>query len=149
MTLTSPHAWPARHVPGAGVSFAADASGASTNARSAAIVLVKVPASPTSALCTKPDRKRARGESLDPDAPLSEALERHGIDPGSIEIKTMYGKNSNLLGPRGEPWEEISGLTSEGDIEPFGHHANGHFFHDTNEFERPHYHGPNGEHLTY
>ena len=80
---------------------------------------------------------------------LAEALARHGIDPSTVEVTAMYGKNPNLLGPQGQPWELISGLDSSGEIIRFEHHPSGHFFSDTNEFELPHYHGPNGEHLTY
>jgi hypothetical protein len=60
----------------------------------------------------------------------------------------MYGKNPNLIGPKGQPWELVKGL-SEGDIVEFEHHASGHYFADTNTYELPHYHGQNGEHLTY
>jgi len=83
------------------------------------------------------------------DDAFAEALVRHDIDPSTVEITTMYGKNQNLLGPQGQPWEIIRGLNSDGELIQFEHHANGHFFSDTNEFELPHYHGPNGEHLTY
>jgi len=80
---------------------------------------------------------------------LAEALERHGIDPSTVETTTMYGKNPNLLGPQGQSWEMVRGLNSNGELIEFENHANGHFFGDTNEFELPHYHGPDGEHLTY
>jgi len=80
---------------------------------------------------------------------LREALQRHGIDPSTIEVKLMYGKNPNLVGPQGEPWEIVRGLNSEGKVIEVPHHANGHFFEDANEFELPHYEGPNGEHLSY
>jgi hypothetical protein len=82
---------------------------------------------------------------------LADALERYGIDPGSVEIIKMYGKDPNLIGPQGQPWEMISGLDAEGNIIEFENHANGHIFDDIspNEFELPHYQGPNGEHLTY
>jgi RHS repeat-associated protein len=80
---------------------------------------------------------------------LAEALERHGIDPSTVEVTPMYGKNPNLIGPRGQPWETVRGLNSEGKIIEFQHHPSGHFFGDTNEFELPHYHGPDREHLTY
>jgi hypothetical protein len=80
---------------------------------------------------------------------LAEALKRYDIDPSTVETTKMYGKNPNLLGPNGEPWEVIRGLNSHGEIVQFDHHPYGHFYSDTNEFELPHYHGPNGEHLTY
>jgi RHS repeat-associated protein len=80
---------------------------------------------------------------------LAEALERHGIDPSTVETTSMYGRNPNLIGPQGQPWEMVRGLNADGELIEFEHHANGHFFDDTNEFELPHYHGPDGEHLTY
>ena len=80
---------------------------------------------------------------------LAEALRRHGVDPSTVETTPMYGKNPNLTGPQGQPWEVVRGLDSQGEIVKFEHHANGHFFNDTNTFELPHYHGPDGEHLTY
>lgn len=80
---------------------------------------------------------------------LAEALARHGIDPSTVEVTKMYGKNPNLLGPKGEPWEMVEGLSASAKIVTFQHHAHGHFFKDKNEFELPHYHGPNNEHLTY
>jgi hypothetical protein len=80
---------------------------------------------------------------------IAEALERHGIDPSTVETTPMYGKNPNLVGPEGQPWERVRGLTLDGELVEFEHHANGHFFGDTNEFELPHYHGPSGEHLSY
>ncbi|MGE9759247.1 hypothetical protein ACQP6U_17870, partial [Acinetobacter baumannii] len=86
---------------------------------------------------------------LTSDAALAEALESHGIDPTTVEVTKMYGKNPNLVGPNGQPWEMVSGLDKDGDIIEFQHHANGHYFEDKNQFELPHYHGPNGEHLTY
>ncbi|WP_228129960.1 LysM peptidoglycan-binding domain-containing protein [Acinetobacter sp. NIPH 542] len=86
---------------------------------------------------------------LTSDAALAAALESRGIDPTTVEVTKMYGKNPNLVGPNGQPWEMVSGLTKEGKIIEFQHHANGHYFEDKNQFELPHYHGPNGEHLTY
>ena len=60
----------------------------------------------------------------------------------------MYGKNPNLVGGKGEPWEMVKGLNSDGELVEIEHRANGRFFSDNNTFELPHYHGPNGEHLT-
>lgn len=80
---------------------------------------------------------------------LAEALKRHGVDPSTVEVTPMYGKNPNLVGPKGEPWEIVSGLDSEGELIRFQNHSNGHSFSDTGEFELPHYRGPNGEHLSY
>jgi hypothetical protein len=61
----------------------------------------------------------------------------------------MWGKNPNLVGPKNEPWEIVRGLDRNGSVVELDHHANGHYFSDRNEYELPHYHGPNGEHLTY
>jgi RHS repeat-associated protein len=80
---------------------------------------------------------------------LREALIRHGVDPSTVEVQLQYGKNPNLVGSRGEPWQIVQGLNSDGELIEFDHHANGHFFEDTNEFELPHYEGPNKEHLSY
>jgi hypothetical protein len=49
---------------------------------------------------------------------------------------------------KGQPWEMVRGLNREGDIIQFQGHPSGHFFEDST-FELPHYHGPNGEQLTY
>ncbi len=99
---------------------------------------------PTRRLATAGDQQFPTADDA-----LAEALARHGIDPSTVETTPMYGKNPNLLGPKGEPWEIVSGLTQDGRLVEFEHHSNGHFFSDKNEFELPHYHGPNGEHLTY
>jgi hypothetical protein len=64
-------------------------------------------------------------------------------------VTPVYGKNPNLTGPQGQPWEIVRGLNAEGNVVEIDHHASGHFFSDTNEYEEPHYHGPDGEHLTY
>jgi hypothetical protein len=79
---------------------------------------------------------------------LAEALERRGIDPSTVEITQTYGKNANLLGPQGQPWQTVRGLNGEGDVVEFQGHPSGHFFED-GTFELPHYHGPNGEYPTY
>jgi hypothetical protein len=65
---------------------------------------------------------------------LKEALTRHGVDPTTVETELMYGKNPNLVGPKGEPWESVRGLDGEGNIVEFDHHANGHTFTDKGEF---------------
>ncbi|HET9958028.1 MAG TPA: RHS repeat-associated core domain-containing protein [Polyangiaceae bacterium] len=83
------------------------------------------------------------------EAALEEAARRHGIDPSTLEAQPQYGSNPNLVGPRGQPWERVSGLNANADIVTFDHHSNGHYFRDAGEYEFPHYHGPSGEHLTY
>ncbi|MEO6877945.1 MAG: hypothetical protein ABI205_05645 [Gemmatimonadaceae bacterium] len=80
---------------------------------------------------------------------LAEAAKRWGIDPITLESMPMYGKNPNLTGAKGGPWYIVSGLNAEAKIIEFDHHAHGHVYLDTNEFERPHFHGPDKEHLTY
>jgi RHS repeat-associated protein len=83
------------------------------------------------------------------EAALAEAARRHGVDPGTLEATPMYGNNPNLVGPKGQPWERVSGLDANANVVSFDHHANGHYFQDAGEYELPHYHGPNGEHLCY
>jgi RHS repeat-associated protein len=101
-------------------------------------------------------RKATEGDADFPsrEAAMAEACKRHGIDPETVEVKQMYGDNPNLKGPKGQPWEQISGLNANGDIVTFDNHSNGHFFQDPSgatkgEYEMPHFHGPNGEHLCY
>ncbi|MEO3809287.1 Hint domain-containing protein [Sphaerisporangium sp. B11E5] len=63
----------------------------------------------------------------------------------------QYGNNSNLTGPNGEPWEMIEAKdVNNGDV-VIQHHSNGHVFKDVNpnQWSRPHYHGPAGEHGYY
>lgn len=83
------------------------------------------------------------------EAALTEALRRHGVEPGTVETQPMFGKNPNLLGDKGEPWEKVRGLNNDGELVEIDHHANGHVFTDNDTFEHPHYHGPSGEHLCY
>jgi hypothetical protein len=37
----------------------------------------------------------------------------------------MYGKNPNLIGPQGQPWEMVRGLSGDGELIEFEHHAHG------------------------
>jgi hypothetical protein len=77
-------------------------------------------------------------------------LEAYGVPADApIDMRTVYGKNPNLLGPKGQPWEQLDTLDSEGNLITVDHHANGHFFTDNNTWSLPHYHGPNGEHFFY
>ncbi|MHB9857556.1 putative T7SS-secreted protein [Streptomyces sp. YIM S03343] len=81
---------------------------------------------------------------------LAEALRRHGVtDPSVIERAPQWGKNPNLTGPGGEPWETISAIDDKGNIIEIHHHANGHYFKDADQWALPHYHGPKGEHVYY
>lgn len=81
-----------------------------------------------------------------------EALKRHGAadpdDPQLIEKKDVYGKNENLKGPNGEPSEKVTTINKDGDAIEIDHHKWGHEFED-GTYEYPHYHGPNGEHISY
>ena len=85
------------------------------------------------------------------DEARAQALSAHGVsDPSLVESSgPLYGKNPNLTGPKGEPWEQLNAINDDGDLVTIDHHANGHFFNDTNEWSLPHYHGPNGEHYFY
>ncbi|MBT2492121.1 RHS domain-containing protein [Streptomyces sp. ISL-96] len=94
----------------------------------------------------------ARGDVHYPshDEALREAMRRYDIeDPSMLERTPAYGKNPNLTGPNGEPWEIITAIDSRGRIVEFHHHANGHYFKDKEEWALPHYHGPSGEHVYY
>ncbi|PJI93544.1 intein [Luteimicrobium subarcticum] len=83
-------------------------------------------------------------------------LEAHGVtDELLVDSRAMYGRNPNLNGPQGEPWEELHAYVDRGeafdDLDEIviEHHANGHYFQDNNTYALPHYHGPHGEHLFY
>ncbi|MGA5652165.1 putative T7SS-secreted protein [Streptomyces seoulensis] len=93
-----------------------------------------------------------RGDIVYPthDEALNEVLRRNGVnDPSLIERTPQWGKNPNLTGPAGEPWETVSAIDSKGNIVEIHHHANGHYFKDKEEWALPHYHGPKGEHVYY
>lgn len=93
----------------------------------------------TSGDITLPNREQA----------LREALERHGsADTSLYQTSDVYGKNDNLKGPNGEPYETVTSLDKDGNIIEIDHHKWGHQFPDgTHEY--PHYHGPDGEHISY
>ena len=81
---------------------------------------------------------------------LQEALKRWGAaDPTLYETQDVYGKNDNLKGPKGEPSEQVTTIDKDGNIVQFDHHNYGHQFDDDGTYEYPHYHGPNGEHISY
>ncbi len=67
----------------------------------------------------------------------------------TVDVKTMYGQNPTLLGPQGEPWEEIYAYDDNDELVKIEHHANGHYFEDNNTYALPHYHGPDGSHFFY
>jgi hypothetical protein len=84
------------------------------------------------------------------DEAMTEAISRHGGNADSpVETTSVYGKNPNLRGPNGEPSERVTIVDANGDLVSFDHHSNGHLFSDANQYELPHYHGPNGEHISY
>jgi len=75
---------------------------------------------------------------------LAKAAKAHGVnEPFESESTPMYGKNKNLLGKKGEPWEQVHVSDGENDATIDGH-VNGHHYEDTGERELPHYHGPGG-----
>jgi hypothetical protein len=82
------------------------------------------------------------------DSALEEAFDRWGADPETIDIEPKWGKNPNLTGPNGEPWNEVHALDSDAEIVDIPDHANGHAFPDGTT-EGPHFHGPGGEHIFY
>jgi hypothetical protein len=56
---------------------------------------------------------------------------------------TLFGRNPNLRGPRGEPYEELRVPGRP----PVKHHSRGHRFPDRTTL--PHYHGKEGRHIYY
>jgi hypothetical protein len=78
------------------------------------------------------------------------ALQAYGVsDTSTVEVRTMYGKNPNLIGPNGEPWYQFDAINDDGDLVTIDNHANGHYFEDNNTYALPHYHGPDGSHFFY
>ncbi len=67
----------------------------------------------------------------------------------SLKLTKIVFKNPNLRGPNGEPSELLKGIDMNGNNVEILHHKWGHQFKDNNTFERPHFQGPNGEHLSY
>jgi RHS repeat-associated protein len=71
--------------------------------------------------------------------------------PYTVEKTSLYGKNKNLLGPNGEPYEQITirdAQTGE-KLGELDHHKWGHVFEDKGECEKSHIHGRNGSHHSY
>ncbi|MEV6754061.1 DUF6531 domain-containing protein [Streptomyces sp. NPDC051214] len=86
------------------------------------------------------------------DEAFNEVLRRFDVsDPSLVSREPMWGRNPNLTGPRGEPWEEVTAIDSHGNLVNIHHHANGHHFTDgaAPQWSLPHYHGPGGEHVYY
>ncbi len=81
-----------------------------------------------------------------------EALRRNNIATSKANNYTKtddWDPNPNIRGPKGEPAEFIDAEDLHGNSVRIPHHKHGHFFDDTNEFELPHFQGPNGEHISY
>jgi hypothetical protein len=77
-------------------------------------------------------------------------MRRHGASADApYERIDQYGKNENLKGPKGEPYEHLRTIRQDETMVDIQHHKHGHTFEDTNTYELPHYHGPNGEHISY
>jgi hypothetical protein len=101
--------------------------------------------------------ERRRQKPGDKDFPSERAARREAFRQNNVptsqtdnfERVPTYGKNDNLKGPNGEPYEEIHTKDAHGNPVVIEHHKHGHHFKDTNEFEKPHYQGPNNEHLSY
>jgi len=81
-----------------------------------------------------------------------EAFRMHDVstsEPDNFERVDNWDKNPNLKGPQGEPSELIRTKDVNGNDVEIKHHSWGHQFEDNNTYELPHYHGPNGEHISY
>ena len=95
---------------------------------------------------TLPSERAARREAFrQNDVPTSQANNfTREVDPDSR-------RNPNLQGPDGEPSEIIKTKDVNGKDVEIKHHSNGHEYDDVKpkQFEHPHYHGPNQEHISY
>lgn len=61
------------------------------------------------------------------------AAKLHGSHPSSPqEVQQIYGKNPNMRGPKGEPYERITVLDNDGNQIQIDHHSSGHYFKDVN-----------------
>ena len=83
-----------------------------------------------------------------------EAFRRFGVsttEANNYTSEEVYGRNANLRGPNGEPYNEVKALDVNGNEVTIEDHQWGHTFTDVNPsvYEGPHYHGPNGEHIFY
>jgi hypothetical protein len=75
-------------------------------------------------------------------------LDAYGVsDKSLVDTHVMYGSNPNIKGPQGQPWEQLEAFDDSGRLVKIDHHANGHYFKDTNEYALPHYHGPEGHYF--
>ena len=83
-----------------------------------------------------------------------EAMRRNKVQtslPNNYQRREVYGKNRNLRGPRGEPYETLEARDLHGRVVRIEHHKHGHVFPDVDppRVRRPHYQGPKGEHIEY
>ncbi len=108
--------------------------------------------------CVPVPRKPGRDFDFDTrEEALHAAAVAHGapadipLDEMAVHAKPQYGNNPNLIGPKGEPWEQVDVMWqnpdgSLGQARDIAHHASGHRFNDRTppEVAPPHYHGPEG-----
>ena len=110
--------------------------------------------------CPCPPGYRRRVQSpRDTDNPNERAARRSAMRsqniptsrPYTVEAVSQYGKNPNLTGPNGEPYEILiirDAATGE-QIGQLDHHKWGHLFDDTGQCEKSHIHGRSGSHHSY
>lgn len=108
---------------------------------------------PKSEACPKPRVRRSQSPKdttvANEEEARKEALRRHGAaDTELYEKKPVFGKNENLKGPKGQPYEKITTINKSGETIEIDHHKWGHNFPD-GTYELPHFHGPEGEHISY
>ncbi len=115
---------------------------------------VKTKEAPTSEATNAPRRRtQTEGDvTLESEsAARREAFRRNDVstsEPNNFTREKVYGKNDNLKGPKGEPSEVVKTKNLHGDDIEIDHHNHGHNFPD-GTYERPHYQGPDGEHISY
>jgi len=81
-----------------------------------------------------------------------EAIRRFGgvvKESNNYKKKLWFVKNKNIRGPQNEPAEIIIIKNTKGETVEIMHHKWGHQFEDNQTFEYPHFHGPNGDHISY
>lgn len=106
------------------------------------------------AKCDSTRRTQTQGDVTVPSerAARREAMRQHG---GSTSQANNYkrienpDKNVNLRGPRNEKAEFLEFENSKGETVKVDHHKWGHEFKDNGTFEKSHYHGPKGNHISY
>lgn len=82
-----------------------------------------------------------------------EAMRQHRVptsQANNYRRVPQYGKNDNLKGPQGEPYEVLEATDVDGKTVPIQNHRWGHEFKDANpHVEGPHYHGTRTKHIWY